>query len=451
MTRRHWPILPVAVATQEDTSPVIGEMAIPEVGEARPTPATTANFPLPAVIGGKYRPVRLIARGGMGAVYEVVHANTGDHLALKVMLARSLLAPDLVERFKREARIHSAVKSEHVVRVLDADVAPELDEAPFLVMELLNGQDFERICLERKPSATEVLDWLRQLGIALDKAHGEGIVHRDLKPENVFLAQREGLPPIVKVLDFGIAKISTDGAGGSTATGQILGTPRYMAPEQAVGAKEVTPAADRFAMGLIAFRLLCGRHYFTSENWVGLLRDVARGPATRPSELGSNRGPAFDAWFARACALAPKDRFATCAEQVAALAQALAGVRLPGTGWRGARRWVALGAVGAAAVIIWAVGHRNAAAPPRAVAGAAAPAANSSSPPAASATTPPAAVPAVAPPPLAIPVVAAEPATEPHRSSRDSSGEHRVRHRAAQPAKAAAVPATPKDPVWDEP
>src|SRR6185295_20146334 len=150
MTRRRWPILPVAVATQEDTSPVIGEMAIPEVGEARPTPATTANFPLPAVIGGKYRPVRLIARGGMGAVYEVVHANTGEHLALKLMLARSLLAPDLVARFRREARIQSSVKGDHVVRVVDADVAPEIDGAPFLVMELLVGQDLERICNERR-------------------------------------------------------------------------------------------------------------------------------------------------------------------------------------------------------------------------------------------------------------------------------------------------------------
>jgi hypothetical protein len=430
------------VATQEDTSPMIGEMAIPEVGTARPTPAATTNVPLPAVLGGKYRPVRLIARGGMGAVYEVVHANTGDHLALKVMLARSLLAPDLVERFKREARIHSAVKSEHVVRVLDADVAPELDEAPFLVMELLSGQDFERICLERKPSATEVLDWLRQLGIALDKAHGEGIVHRDLKPENVFLAQREGLPPIVKVLDFGIAKVSSEGAGGSTATGQILGTPRYMAPEQAIGAKEVTAAADRFAMGLIAFRLLCGRHYFSGENWVGLLRDVARGPTTRPSELGSNRGPAFDAWFARACALAPKDRFATCAEEVEALAQALAGVRMPGMGWRRARRWVALGAVGAAATIAWAVAHRKTAAPPRAVAGAAdptvitAPPATAVAPPA-----PPAVIAAPAPAEPARPAVVPEPAP----------AAHRARRRPPAAKVEAVAPARAKDPVWDEP
>jgi eukaryotic-like serine/threonine-protein kinase len=101
---------------------------------------------LPPVIGGKYRPVRLIGQGGMGAVYEVVHGNTGEHLALKIMLARTRLAPDLVERFRREARAATAVKSDHVVRVTDADIAPELDGSPYLVMELLIGKDFERIC-----------------------------------------------------------------------------------------------------------------------------------------------------------------------------------------------------------------------------------------------------------------------------------------------------------------
>src|SRR5439155_4796903 len=103
--------------------------------------------PLPAVIGGKYRPLRLIARGGMGAVYEVVHANTGEHLALKLMLARSLLKPDLVERFRREARIQSPIKSDHVVRVFDADVAAETDGAPVFVMELLVGHDLARVCV----------------------------------------------------------------------------------------------------------------------------------------------------------------------------------------------------------------------------------------------------------------------------------------------------------------
>ncbi|HEV8549088.1 MAG TPA: serine/threonine-protein kinase, partial [Polyangiaceae bacterium] len=303
---------------------------------------------LPGVIAGRYRPLRLIARGGMGAVYEVVHENTGEHLALKLMLARSLLRPELVERFRREARIQSAVKSEHVVRVVDADVAPELDGAPFLVMELLQGMDFERICAERQPSPAEVVDWLRQAGRALDKAHEEKIVHRDLKPENIFLAERQGLPPIVKVLDFGVAKLMPEGdAGttGATATGQILGTPRYMAPEQASGAKKILPASDRFALGLIAFRLLAGRHYFEGDNWVTLLQMVTRGPTAAPSEMGCARGSTFDGWFARACAFEPGARFGSCAEQVDALAGALAGatVRARRVSWR-RRGLIALGA-----------------------------------------------------------------------------------------------------------
>jgi serine/threonine protein kinase len=297
----------------------------------------------------------------MGAVYEVVHANTGEHLALKLMLARSLLAPELVERFKREARIQSSVKSEHVVRVVDADVAPELEGAPFLVMELLAGKDFERICQERRPTPDEAVDWLAQVGRALDRAHKDGIVHRDLKPENLFLAERDGQPPIVKVLDFGVAKMTSGTTeGNSTATGQILGTPRYMAPEQAAGAKQITPAADRCALGLIAFRLLCGRHYFEGDNWVTLLRDVTRGANKAPSEMVQDLGPAFDIWFAKACAFEPWNRFQSCAEQVEALGKALADAsvlaRWKRAAWRARRTagWTAV-AIACAAGATFAV------------------------------------------------------------------------------------------------
>jgi serine/threonine-protein kinase len=298
----------------------------------------------------------------MGAVYEVVHVNTGEHLALKLMLARSLLSPELVERFRREARIPSSVKSEHIARILDADTAPELDGAPFLVMELLAGKDLERLCGERRPTAAEVVDWLRQVGRTLDKAHGREIVHRDLKPENLFLAEREELSPIIKILDFGIAKVSADAAGQSTASGQILGTPRYMAPEQAGAAKAVGPPVDRFALGLIAFRLLAGRHYFENENWVALLREVAHGPTRRPSDLGCDLGRPFDQWFARACALQPAERFPSCTEQVEALAAAVgipaqptsASVALRGgSRTRSTMRWMAFVGTAVGAALLW--------------------------------------------------------------------------------------------------
>jgi serine/threonine protein kinase len=424
------------------------------VGAARSIlrPSVSADEPaapaLPTIIGGKYRPTRLIARGGMGAVYEVVHANTGEHLALKLMLARSLLAPELVERFKREARIQSSVKSEHVVRIVDADVAPELEGAPFLVMELLAGKDLERICQERRPTPEEAVDWLGQVARALDRAHKDGIVHRDLKPENLFLAERAEQPPMVKVLDFGVAKMTSGTTeGNSTATGQILGTPRYMAPEQAAGAKQITPAADRCALGLIAFRLLCGRHYFEGDNWVGLLRDVTRGSNKAPSEMGHDLGPAFDVWFAKACAFEPWQRFASCAEQVEALGKALADAsvlaRWKRAAWRVRRPagWTALATGCAVGVLIAVVGrdrdrpavsataaeqsHESTVTPPAPVA---------SPIPAAAAEAPPAA--AVLPERLPAPAERATPDRPRKRRARKAASE--------QPARS-------PDTIWEEP
>jgi serine/threonine protein kinase len=417
---------------------------------------------LPAVIGGRYRPLRLIARGGMGAVYEVVHANTGEHLALKLMLARSLLRPELVDRFRREARIQSAVKSEHVVRVVDADVASELDGAPFLVMELLEGKDFERICADRQPTSLEVVDWLRQAGQALDKAHEEKIVHRDLKPENIFLAERKDLPPIVKILDFGVAKLLPEGdAGetGATVTGQILGTPRYMAPEQASGAKKISPAADRFALGLIAFRLLSGRHYFQGDNWVTLLQTVTRGPTALPSEMGCARGPTFDRWFTRACALEPGARFGSCAEQVDALANALAGAsfarrRIP---WR-RRGLIALGAVAGTVGVAVALnsGRGRTSRQPQARAEGTAP------PAAANVAVPQAVAPAPVAPPDAQPARAAlvEPAPRrrpPRHAKSGGPDAHGTEPAKAEPAQSetpkaqTAKPEPKKDSIWGEP
>src|SRR4051794_12424620 len=212
---------------------------------------------LPALIAGRYVPVRVIARGGMGVVYEVEHATTGERLALKVIDLGAGAPPEMLGRFKREARASARIKSDHVVRVLDADVAPELGGAPFLVMELLTGTDLYQRVLAARPAPATAGGWLRQIAGAMDKAHGLGIVHRDLKPENLFLATQESGPPIVKVLDFGIVKMN--GAGMTvTASDEIIGTPRYMAPEQAMAGAPVTAASDLYALGLVAFWLLTG-------------------------------------------------------------------------------------------------------------------------------------------------------------------------------------------------
>jgi serine/threonine protein kinase len=274
---------------------------------------------LPVVIGGRYRPIRLIAKGGMGAVYEVEHARTGEHLALKVLLSGVGAPPEDLERFKREARASARVKSDHVVRVTDADVAPELDGAPFLVMELLEGSDLEREATSSHLDAATVVGWLRQVAVAIDKAHRLGIVHRDLKPENLFLTTLEDRPPIIKVLDFGISKLAGE---GTTASGQIIGTPEYMAPEQAASSASVTPATDRFTLGLVAYRLLAGESYFSGDP-INVLAKLLHEPMRLPSERHPGLGAAFDAWFARACHRDPERRFASAAEQVEALSVAL--------------------------------------------------------------------------------------------------------------------------------
>jgi serine/threonine-protein kinase len=273
-------------------------------------------------IAGRYRTVRFIGKGGMGAVYEVEHLHTGQRLAMKVLASRQ---PELsVERFKREARAASRIQSDHVVRVTDADVAPELEGAPFLVMELLSGSDLERATADGPAPPADVLEWLRQVARALVKAHAAGIVHRDLKPENLFLTRREDGGPLVKILDFGIAKmVGAADAGSLTQSGQFLGTPYYMAPEQADSEAVVTGRVDLYALGLIAFRLLVGKSYWKTGSLPQVLAQILAESMVPPSMRGSTFGAAFDAWFLRSCDRDPSQRFEQAFEQIEALAVAL--------------------------------------------------------------------------------------------------------------------------------
>jgi len=262
-----------------------------------------------------------LGRGGMGVVYEVEHVRTGERLALKALPSGAGVSGEVLERFKREARASVRIKSEHVVRVIDADVAPELDGAPFIVMELLEGMDLERKTAGSRTEPALVVDWLRQVALAVEKAHGLGIVHRDLKPENLFLTKREDGSPIVKILDFGIVKMIED-ENWVTASDEILGTPTYMSPEQATAGAPVTPAADRYALGLVAFRLLVGEAYHRGDV-VAIVGQLLHEPLQPPSERHPDLGSDFDIWFARACHRSPKERFASAAEQIEALAAAL--------------------------------------------------------------------------------------------------------------------------------
>jgi serine/threonine-protein kinase len=265
----------------------------------------------------------VIGIGAMGIVYAVEHTQTGELLALKVMTSHQDATREAVERFKREARASSKIKSEHVVRVIDADIAPELGSAPYLVMDLLEGTDLERACLDQPVVPAVVVDWLRQVARALDKAHRIGITHRDLKPENLFLTRRDDGSSLIKILDFGIAKIAAESVG-TTQSGQILGTPLYMSPEQARGdPARVGPAADLYALGLIAYRLLTGAPYWKATSVAGILTQILFEPMTPPSSRGNSLGAEFDGWFLRACSRSVEERFGSAVEQTEALAKAL--------------------------------------------------------------------------------------------------------------------------------
>jgi serine/threonine protein kinase len=252
------------------------------------------------VVAGRYRVIGEIGRGGMGAVWLVEHVHTGDQLALKVLHRMFGDSPDIVERFRREARAAAKIKSEHVVRVIDADISPELGNVPFMVMEVLEGEDARRRLRTLGVfSPEQTLHILWQVARALDRAHTLGIVHRDIKPENIFLHKRDDGVEIVKLLDFGVAKMRDDLHldAQSTQAGTLLGTPYFMAPEQVRNA-EVSAQTDVWAIGMLAYRFLAGANYWPSATTGELMAMILRAAARRalrsgPRSMPGSRAPAI--------------------------------------------------------------------------------------------------------------------------------------------------------------
>jgi tetratricopeptide (TPR) repeat protein/tRNA A-37 threonylcarbamoyl transferase component Bud32 len=280
------------------------------------------------LIAGRYRLLRRLGAGAMGAVYEAIDHETERRRAIKVMHAHTLDRADLRERFRLEAKVAGRVESPFLVDVLDAGVGQ--DGTPFLVMELLRGEDLRRRLdrVEHFPPA-EALRYVEQTALALDRVHAAGIVHRDLKPANLFLEEREHEPPRVKVLDFGIAKL-IEGLSASETTSSA-GTPAYMAPEQLRG-RGITPAVDVYALGMIAFTLLVGAPYWEEERThardiVEMALIIVEGPQEPAGVRAARRGvalpKAFDAWFAKAAAAEPRLRFESAGAAARALAEAL--------------------------------------------------------------------------------------------------------------------------------
>ncbi|HKO89653.1 MAG TPA: serine/threonine-protein kinase, partial [Polyangiaceae bacterium] len=271
------------------------------------------------VLGGKYRLMRPLARGGMGSVWHAEHLSLSSSVALKLIESGADVDSLATQRFLREARLAAALRSPHVVQIFDYGV----DEGtPYIAMELLEGESLgERLERRGRLSAAETARVIQHLGRAMTRAHEAGIVHRDLKPDNVFIVKNDD-EEIFKVFDFGIAKAHPAGLGSAvlhaTRTGSLLGTPSYMSPEQAEGAKVIDHRTDIWALGVIAFRCLLGRLPFKGDNVGQLILSICIQPLPVPSHFGEVPD-GFDAWFARICARRPGVRFESAKEAATAL------------------------------------------------------------------------------------------------------------------------------------
>jgi serine/threonine-protein kinase len=281
------------------------------------------------MVTSNVRLLRPLGEGGMGSVWVAEHLSLRTNVVVKFMAEDLAKSPEALARFSREAAAASQVKSPHVVQMFDHGV---LDSgAPYIVMELLEGRDLEQQLRASGPlQPREVVAIVAQLARALAKAHERGIMHRDIKPSNVFLCDAGGGELFVKLLDFGIAKGPGSGGGvgivgSTTRTGSFIGSPFYMSPEQVIGAKTIDFKTDLWSLGVVAFEALTGDKPFFAETVGALALKIHRDPIPVPSEVKPGLAPAVDAWFARACAREPAERYASAKDMAEALAVAVTG------------------------------------------------------------------------------------------------------------------------------
>jgi serine/threonine protein kinase len=273
------------------------------------------------VLAEKYRLESVLGVGGMGTVYRA------EHLALKAPVAIKVIDREVAEgdvalaRFMREAQSAASLRSPHVVQILDYGME---GNRPFMVMEMLEGEPLaDRIRRLGRLTPGETYRVISHIARAVSRAHEADIIHRDLKPDNVFLVHNEG-DEIAKVLDFGVAKVEStqlDGEG-HTRTGSLLGTPYYMSPEQAQGNKHIDARSDLWALGVIAFECITGKRPFSSDGLGDLVLQICIRDIPVPSKV-LPVPPGFDAWFKKACARDPDERFQTARELALELRPAL--------------------------------------------------------------------------------------------------------------------------------
>lgn len=275
------------------------------------------------ILAGKYRVEKIIGEGAMGYVLGAYHLELEERVAIKWVRDIGSASPEAIERFLREAKLCAKIQSEHVVRV--RDVGRNEKGAPFIVMELLDGRDLASVVdTHKRVAPPTAVDYVLQALEAVAEAHSMGIVHRDLKLQNLFLARRKDGSELVKVLDFGISKV-TNASQAMTMGTAILGSPLYMSPEQMRSSRDVDARSDIWSMGVVLYELLTGTVPFMAESLPELCMQVMNAEPTAPSALVKEISPGLEGVLLSCLAKSPSDRPA----HVGILAQALAPFATP--------------------------------------------------------------------------------------------------------------------------
>jgi serine/threonine protein kinase len=307
------PWSPTLVDAEPPLSPLAEQDAIEAIDKA------AAQDWVGQQIAGKYRIDEVIGRGGMGVVLRATHRSLDEPVAIKVLRPSMMAVPGMVMRFTREARAASKIRSEHVARVTDVDTLES--GVPYMVMEYLEGMDLAVMLREQgRLSIDLAVRWIRQACDAIAEAHANGVVHRDLKPSNLFLARRSDGRELIKVLDFGISKIEGPSIEDATRTGTMMGSPKFMAPEQMVSMHNVDSRADLWSLGAILYTLLTGISPFMAQSTPQVCALVLGSEPVPPSVHRADIPAELEAIVLRCLQKNPVKRFSTATELRRALA-----------------------------------------------------------------------------------------------------------------------------------
>jgi CheY-like chemotaxis protein len=277
-----------------------------------------------ALLAGRYRVGVRLGSGGMGSVYEAVREDLANMpVAIKVLHPSLATDVDVLRRFQREAHTVASLDHPNIVRIIDFHMLP--DEPAFLVMERLHGVSVaDALTMGQRFTVEEVALIAVQVLAALEAAHGANVVHRDLKPDNIFLTSMPGMADVVKILDFGVAKLMDAPRNDKlTQTGMVMGTPAYMAPEQARGVT-VDARCDLYAVGCLMFEALTGRPPFVAENYNALIYEIQLGSPPKLLDLRSDIDAEFAVLIEKAMAREAEARFQTASSMAAAVTSWLA-------------------------------------------------------------------------------------------------------------------------------